>query len=84
MCLQAPITLDWKYLPGYLATFYSSVNEPAWRSKYFPSSITVLADGCLKYGVSAKVDLVPLIQMAHARSDFSCTFAYGDDSWGMI
>ncbi|KAH7082853.1 hypothetical protein BKA63DRAFT_138826 [Paraphoma chrysanthemicola] len=82
MCLQAPIILDWKYLPGYLATFYSGVNETSRPFKYCPSSITVLADGCLKHGVWAKVDLVHLIRMAHTRSDFSCTFAYWDVAWG--
>ncbi|KAH7093446.1 hypothetical protein FB567DRAFT_515366, partial [Paraphoma chrysanthemicola] len=82
MCLQAPIILDWKHLPGYLATFYSSIYEPSRPSRYCPSSITVLADGCLKQGVWAKVDFISIVRMAHTRSDFSCTFTYGDAGWG--
>jgi hypothetical protein len=76
--LRVPITIDWKSLPGYLRTFYPTVNGKLQNIDHIPTSVTILADSCQSTGPHTEIDIAPLVRMAHAKSTFSCLFVRGD------
>jgi hypothetical protein len=78
VCLRAQITVDWKSLPGYLRTFYPTVNDKLQNIEHIPASVTILVDSYQSADPHPEIDIAPLVRMAHAKSAFSCSFVRGD------
>jgi hypothetical protein len=78
LCLRSPVWIDWKDVPGYLDTFFPTIESKIQNIDKAPASITIFAAPDDRYHPGVYVDILPVWKQHHARPMFECRFAYSD------
>lgn len=86
ICLKAQVIIDWKDVPAYLKTFFSTQNNKILNIDLAPKSITIFTNtyyhgnnkDAAKAGVA--IDLLPILRMGLNNDKFKCNFMYEPSS----
>ncbi|KAH8624050.1 hypothetical protein IG631_20789 [Alternaria alternata] len=81
ICTKRDIIIDWEKVPGYMRTFFSTVNGKIENIELIPSSITIVTPWRGETsGNELQLDILPMIKVGLRQPDFTCNFIHDAES----
>ncbi|KAB2103248.1 hypothetical protein AG0111_0g8037 [Alternaria gaisen] len=81
ICIKQDIIIDWQKIPGYMRTFFPTVNGKIENIELIPSSMTIVTPWCGEAGKRGlQLDILPMIKVGLRQPDFTCNFIHYGES----